>query len=419
MAAQRDYVLAFASPFARLVGDDPAAFGTMPAERARALLSALFRATSRDGTEAILEWFVKTGQRYDWSTYKTHAGTGAWKPNRRDTTVFRKAQYAIRHRGEMGEHALVAYDAARACAVAGWAVSAGFLSEAQAIRAVKGLVADALAKHASWKDFVHHAVLGLRFTQGEAGEELVPALKALEDTPLAWTHELPKASGAAKAERSKERPEAPSEPGVDAPPVILELSLSVDCRGCEQALSVRAIAPSETCPTCGLETRFDPSDWRYYFAKDAGERRKGHGEEDPFTNDFGDRFFSRRVMRRRDAVPCPCGAALPLEMITATRGELKCAYCGCAFGVREADELARAIDPKAVVVVEERPLSPTGSETYACAACGGTHPLGALADGGRVRECNAGKGRTFVADVDWWKAYGRPRRASMYLIARG
>jgi hypothetical protein len=417
MARQRDYLLAFASPFARLMGDDPAAFGTMPAERARALISSLFRATSRDATEAILEWFVKTGQRYDWSTYKTHAGTKAWKPNRRDTTVFRKARYAIEHRDEMGGNALVAFDATRACAIAGWAVSAGFLSEAQAIRAVKDLVAEALAKHASWQDFVRHAVLGLRFTQGEAGEELVPALKTLEDTALPWAHELPKASGATKASASKERPEAPAEPGVATPPIILELSLSVDCRGCEQALSLRAVGPSERCPTCGQETRFDASDWRYYFGKDAVDRRKGHGEDDPFTNDFGDRFFSRRVMRRRDAVKCPCGASFPLDRVEATRGDLKCDSCGRTSRVREADELARAIDSKAILVVEERPPPRSGSETYTCAACGGAHPLGELAD--RVRECSAGKGRTFVADVDWWKAYGRPRRASMYVIARG
>jgi ribosomal protein S27E len=378
-------------------------------ETARARIETLFAAKCASDLEPIFDWFATIGNRRDYLSYEAHAG-GAWKPEPRDRGIFRKAAFTIEHRDRMKGRGLVALDAMRACALAGWAVTAEFFDEARAAELVTPIVTQAFTLHTSWRDFSEQLLMGLEFASGTVEPGLRAAIQSLDGPTWPTPDALPKPARSTR-HKGKKQPSPPSLPSL---PVTLAMRLSVDCPGCELALSFDGIAEHASCVHCGYEVTLSPKDWAYFFEDDAMNRRAGEGEDDPITNDFGDRFFSRRFTSKVRAPACPCGTTI--DPISLAPGRVTCG-CGRSSLVHAAGAHAKAVDPGARFVITPLPRPIDPSATFACAACDATQLLGD--NPSRVRTCNTCKAPTFVDDIAHQRSFDPPRRRTFYLVLSG
>ncbi len=366
------------------------------AETARAKIEALFAANDPASVTRALAWFESAGVRQEWAYYDYYAPPGHMNADPRDRSRARKIAFALAHR-TLGERGMVALDTMRACALAEWAVTAGWLSRAQATAAVTPVLTLALESHRSWAEVRAQLLLGLEFAEGEVDDELRACVLAL-DGPWPSVEDLAPASAATA--------------GGEAALRFFALGLALDCPSCGYAIPIPGIVPSATCRFCGCEVTLGPEDWSYLFAEDLADLRAGAEDFDPIGNDYGARFFSRRMTREVPHAACACGAALAVS----GPGRLACS-CGRAHAVRAADALARAIDPEARLVVEALPRPVDPEATFACAACGVEQTLGD--DPSRVRRCSACRARTYVDDAAHARSFDPPRRPTSYLVAGG
>jgi len=385
VTAREQLAIALAAPIVRHQGGDDRSFGGgLVAERAASLLDALFMVKTAEDARALLASFGEHGQRAEWTQYRHHAG-GAWKPGPEDESVVRKAAYTIAHRDELGDRGLVALDAMRSCAIAGWSFAAGLLPREQALAAIgHGLLASVVKVHKSWAQVAAQLRLAFGFTEGAVPADVDAAISALEtgDGPwrdLAWPPKVGPAP--AKAARDDEDDDE-DEQGAAAPPLVA-LRLTVDCPGCGLPLSPPTIGPAARCRHCATEVAFAPDDWTYFFARPV----RTPNADDPYINDFGKRFFSRTDVRAVESIACPCGAPLALP---ASPGVLACGTCGAITDVRVPDDHARAIHPRVRLVLEPRPAR---REVAArCAACDAALPTTTE----RIVRCPGCATRTFI-----------------------
>ena len=406
-----DFIRAFAAPVAWR--------GPLDAEAARARIEVLYAATSAGDLAPIFDWFSTIGHRRDYSSYEAHAG-GAWVPDPRDRYVARKAAFTIGHRDRMKGRPLVALDAMRASALAGWAVTAGLLDDAQATARVAPIAAIALEKHRSWSDFAEQLLLGLEFAEGKIEPALRAAIEAIDGPawPEAGAIAVPDAIPLAGPIPSFAPPVAMTTdegaPTTARALTVLAMRLAVDCPGCEHALAFGDVIDRASCRLCGTQVTLAPADWAYFFASDAQKRRRGIGEDDCRTNDFGDRLFSRRLTTKVTAPACPCG--VPIDVATLTAGIVACS-CGRSSSVRPADACALAIDAGSRFVVAPLPKPIDPRAKFACAACGAPGLIGE--DPSRVRPCAACNELTFIDDSAHRRSFDSPRRPTFYLLVAG
>jgi Protein of unknown function (DUF1266) len=406
-----DYIRVIASPVAWS--------RTLDKESARESLEILFAVKTKAELCAILDWFANLGCRTDYASYEAHAG-GAWQPDANDRYVFRKAAFTIANRAKMKGRALLALDAMRASALVGWGVIAELTSEAEAVKHAAPIVKLALEKHESWIQFSEQLLLGLEFAEGEIDPLLRDAVLGLgSKAHPRWpdANAIPKPTEEEAARTPKESADVAGGKTVSSTAgkiTVLALKLSVDCPGCEHALSVGDITGRASCRHCGTSVVLDAKHWRYFFAEDARKRKLGFGGDDPITNDFGDQFFSRRVTTKVSAPACVCGNSLPLERLAV--GILTCS-CGRSHSVREADARASAIDANVLWVVAPLPKPIDPKATFDCAGCDASSLVGD--DPTRVHSCSACKALTFVDDQAFAKSFDPPRRPTFHVVIQG
>ena len=379
-----DLVRAFASPVLQ--------YGRVhDAETARARIDALFGARDAASVERVLAWLVSAGLRQEWVYFEYYVSRGLLKAEARDRARARKFAFIMANRARVGARGVLALDTMRACALAEWSVTAGWLSRSRATAQVAPLVSSALGAHASWSEVSEQIVLGLEYAEGELDDELRARVLALGGP---WPSEAPAASLA---------------PGEEPPSLVLALRLAVDCPGCGYAVSFPGLVDHAACRVCATEIALAPDEWSYFFSDQVREVREGAEGFDPIVNDHGVRFFSRTMTRAVPAAACGCGAPLALS----GPGTLVC-VCGRGHRVRVADGRALAVDEAARLVVEALPKPPDSSATFACASCGHDQPLGA--DPSRVRVCSACHERTYVDDAAHARSFDPPRRPTFYLV---
>ena len=378
-----DLVRAFAGPIL--------AYGkASDTETARTSIESLFAAKDSAAVERVLAWYASAGLRQEWAYFDYYVSRGFLKANPRDLVRTHKFAFIMAHRKRVGKRSLIALDATRACALAEWAILAGFLSRERATAAVATVVASAVAAHTSWAKVREQLLIGLEYAEGQVDDELRAGILEL-DGP--WP---------------TEPPALPVE--TETRPLTFALRLALDCPSCGYAVALPGIVDQTSCRFCGSALELGPDDWSYFFSDDLSTLRSTPEGFDPIGNDYGVRFFSRRMTRPVPGVVCDCGKSVTVSAPGTVR-------CDCERGhvVRAADALAKAIDAKARFVVEPLPKSIDPTATFRCAACDHEQPLGH--DSSRVRVCIACEERTYVDDAAHARSFDPPRLPTLYLIA--
>lgn len=416
-AAYETFVVALAAPIVRARGGDERRFGGgISGERANELAETLFLVKRPRDAISLLNLFARHGQRSEWAQYAAHAG-GAWTPDPHDASVVRKASYAVEHKTKLGDRGLLAFDAMRSAAIAGWCAAAGLLSDGDAFACVGlGLVRDVATKHGSWDEVAEQIRLAYGFTDGGAPAEIAQALDVLLAEGGLWrTTAWPKPEALEAPEPPKlalsidEEKDDDEGPDPARPRTIVAITFSVDCEGCGLPVSFGSFAARSTCSRCGTVATFSPAEWEPLLRANLRSLRSRAPDHDPFWNDFGRQWFSRRWVQRVECVRCTCDAPLPTP---ERAGPLACERCGRTSIVHEPDATARSISRRARLVVEppRAPVSPPTS--FGCAQCDAR-----LTDvSARVVRCASCNTKTFVDDATWRAVHGPAIRPKTYVL---
>ncbi|MCE9577617.1 MAG: DUF1266 domain-containing protein [Deltaproteobacteria bacterium] len=450
------FVIGLAAPAARMLGADERAFGMgLAPVRARDLLRAMCGLETVSQARMFLGTLASWGMRAEWAQYTHHA---TWTPDPHDPSVVRKAAVAKALRTAFDDRAMVALDACRAATIAGWVFAAGLVTRDDGLTlAGPALIAAAAKQHRSWADLAEMLILSAGFAMQAMDEEAIAEVRALargeggweglawpakmsvpadadadadaadaddddddaaedgdedDDAGPEFDPETDAANAAAAVAYALEFAAENADTASGAPTMILALELTVDCPGCARPVHVDRIADAATCAHCATVIALAADDWDYFFADDARKRRKEPHPDDDLTNDFGERFFSRRRTRVVAAPTCPCGATLP---VPDAPGPLACA-CGRVATVRAADVAARAITRAARLVIDAPTAPIPGAPLDApCAACGAAIPLARTTP--RIAACPACAARSYIDDARWFAWHGSPRRATSFVIA--
>lgn len=411
----REFALALARPLVRRAGNDETVLGGVrDRARARELLAKLWAARTPGEVVSVLDYLSGWSTANELDSYLQSAATMGWKPHERDLTMVRKAAMAPAIRAEVGERALLGWDVSRYALVVGWAAIAGLLDEAKGLALLRAKLDELRGLRKSFADVAREVALGHRWTFGSEDQELDRVIAALP--PLPWPRTLK--GPAAKSSEDDEGLDAAILAERPAPleaPVSLAVSVSVDCPACGSPLHFRELAAGETCP-CGARVPMEREDWVYLLEADVrrfAPEQEGNGE---LTQDFGDKWFSRRSVRR-EAPRCPrCDGALALDALlaAATSGSsLACGACHEPVRVRAADDVLRAIHPEARAIAGEVAQGYTVRPAdVACLGCGSILRAGGAS---RILRCTCGA-RTFVDDAAWRSIAGPERRPRWILL---
>jgi hypothetical protein len=165
----------------------------------------------------------------------------------------------------------------------------------------------------------------------------------------------------------------------------------------------------ERC-ACGAHVPLTEDDWVYLLKNDVrrfAPEKEGKGE---LTQDFGEKWFSRRSVQR-EAPRCPrCDGALALEALLAAaprQTTFACGACDEPISLRAADDALKALHPQARAIAGELANGFTARPAdVTCLGCGAS----VRADGtSRILRCDCGA-RTFIDDAAWRAIAGPARR---------
>jgi len=273
----------------------------------------------------------------------------AW--NVHDAEEARLALSTARARGEAdpstsitSRNAVVAYDAARRCLLAGHAFAVGHVTEAEAWEHLMPVAREVQATFGSFAEFGAAFLLGRARSTGTWGgpeERAYHELLAREDRPwraLPWDTDLADDSVASEA--------------VALDLWAFELSAFFACPTCKTFVAVDRLAPDLPCVGCGASFSPSRNGWVQTIATRVDDIRGmplGHVHR-AFAagNDYD--ATSRWV---RVAPECP-GCRGPLAATTLAQDGAGCTACGCAIRRSTGDPLLAEIHPELLAVLGER-----------------------------------------------------------------
>lgn len=440
-ATYEQFVIGLAAPAARMLGADERAFGMgLAPARARDLLQAVCGLDTAGQARSFLGALASWGMRAEWAQYTHHA---TWTPDPHDPSVVRKAAVAKALRAAFEDRAMVALDACRAATIAGWVFAAELVTRDEGLRlAGPALIAAAAQKHRSWADLAEMLILSAGFAMQAMDAAAIAELRALAQGEggwegLAWPDALAVPDEPDNADPDRDDDDDPDDDDDDDPDddtaaanaaaadayaiecaaedtataaLVLAIELTIDCPGCARPVHVDRITGTVACAHCATAIALGATDWAYFLARIARDRRTTPHPDDELTNDFGPRFFARQRTRVVASPACTCGAPLP---IPSSPGELRCA-CGRITQVRAADVLARAISRTARFVIDPPSPAPDAPAATPCIACGAAIPRAHVAS--RIAACPTCAARSYVDDAHWFAWHGSPRRATSFLI---
>jgi hypothetical protein len=198
------------------------------------------------------------------------------------------------------------------------------------------------------------------------------------------------------------------------------IMLSIDCEACRTPMPVNGIVPWVRCHGCEQVRQLDAGFWTSamepdYFGEalgfENGEGRQvtsmGHPE---YRLSYGRRIPRCQKCKGPDLDLSTLGNFLP-------RGRCFCPACGNSINVRPADDLCRAINPRAQFVVHETfgeaPATGAASPLFPCLGCG----AGISADGSsRTVVCGRCQAQNFVPDALWRQLRPPPVSHGFFLV---
>lgn len=210
---------------------------------------------------------------------------------------------------------------------------------------------------------------------------------------------------------AKPRAGAPSRRASKKPsggPTAVWAEMAVTCLSCMAPLPVGRVAAEVSCPRCGERTPISPAEWKSLAGRSLAEVARS-GEIKAYTN-FEDRW-TERVRFGAGLPTCPAdGATLDLGAEAA-----RCS-CGRALSRRPADALARAIVPKATLVVGEVDFALAASDPvlFRC-GCGAALST----DGSSRRVPCAACGDVAVPALLWDALHPMPARPRIHFVLGG
>lgn len=137
------------------------------------------------------------------------------------------------------------------------------------------------------------------------------------------------------------------------------IRVEVECEACWAVSPVVALAAAQPC-RCGAAVSLPSTLWCEVLPPERFVEALDDEEGLLRTQRFGVGRVPRAAVGRR-APRCPgCGAAMPTP---AGAGELACPGCARGLHVRAADDLARALDARAQLVIEPAEVSPGTTAT--------------------------------------------------------
>ncbi len=205
--------------------------------------------------------------------------------------------------------------------------------------------------------------------------------------------------------------------------VSFTFRITRECQACKISLPLNGISAELRCYHCGEVNPQDASFWTYvieraHFASALGFQ-EGEASESRVMSRLGNYVYAYGKRTPRCQV-CK-GPDLVLDALQAEAaddGRCFCPACGQSIRLRPADDLVRAINDRAVLVVGET----TGDATmqartkihvFACMGCGG----GLKVDGSRRSvECEYCKAANYLPDGLWNEINPVPKPHAWFLV---
>jgi hypothetical protein len=200
----RLWALATAGLLTRLNHDDHTLLGgaAPSAEAARISAEVLTRdweAPDRAALLQTLDWLAREGDRRELNkvVLLDAMATSKLQPGEAiggvidDQDALAKIHFAHRHGSRLGARSLIAWDAARLVAVAGWGYLARMISEEEAWSYILPAAEAVQRVYASWDELGKHYMLGHEFWKGAWDSELARCHLAMFDDPASPWRVLP------------------------------------------------------------------------------------------------------------------------------------------------------------------------------------------------------------------------------------
>ncbi len=202
------------------------------------------------------------------------------------------------------------------------------------------------------------------------------------------------------------------------------MRLSIDCSACNISVPVNGVVSSVRCYHCGETQSLDPAFWNNAFEAEYFGEALGFAEgEGKQISSIGARRYRLAYGRRTPRCQACKGPDLDLLSLGTLieHGRCFCPACGQGIRLRLADELARAINTRAVMVVGETALS--GAEQamqakttpilFQCMGCGGALKV----DGStRAVSCEHCGNSNYLPDGLWNQLRPVPKEQVFFLV---
>ena len=200
-------------------------------------------------------------------------------------------------------------------------------------------------------------------------------------------------------------------------PIALRMNLL--CRACQTSNPLNGIGNEFTCYHCSEVNLLDLKFWSWFLNPDVFARARALPPSEEGR--------SGRIMPVCTVIfssgPAKCGncaGELPTDALleSAAAGRCFCPSCGQPVPVRAADELLRALDPRAQVIVGESlgggaVENATAPVVFGCMACGGALRV----DGSsRTAECTYCTASNYLPDALWRQLHPVPKPHDIYVV---
>lgn len=203
------------------------------------------------------------------------------------------------------------------------------------------------------------------------------------------------------------------------------LRISIDCHACRTSLPVNGFTTSVRCYRCNEVNALDLDGfWRSqlepeYFAE-ALEMEQGDGREVTSMGGTSARVAYGRRTPRCQACKGPDLDPVPLSHFLSA-GRAFCPACGTPIRLRLADDMIRAINPAARMVVGEdleddttrAAHQKTQPVLFACMGCGGGLQVDGSSRSVVCQYCNA---PNFLPDGLWQQLHPVPKPTAFFLV---
>jgi len=207
--------------------------------------------------------------------------------------------------------------------------------------------------------------------------------------------------------------------------VSFTFRISMECSACKMSLPVNGVAASIRCYHCGEVNELGAVWWKdvvepEHLAEALGFA-EGEAQESRVMSNHGNYIYAygKRVPRCQ---ACKGPDLFPEALIAESDdGRAFCPGCGAVIRLRVADDLCRAISPRAVLAVAESIPDAAGQAIqakrqpviFACMGCGGGLPVDGAARSVACQYCSASN---YLPDGLWNQLNPVPKPHAWFLI---